>query len=227
MDRIEKISERIAKQDRVAKQIVAVRIGGVTPEEYAAQWGDTKTIGGRCFYNYGSEHQEKDDRFYFQFMNGPGGIKDMMRAISDSIVAKDGNYTEQDMWDMNQFMKYISQEASAKPKPMETKWGFDLVGFVGARGFVSVLSSVGISASQEPGRASGGGFIWKGSGIIIVTGNNPITGEYMIPGRREPQPGYASYMGIEGNAEKVATAVQAVKKYGDYKEESPGRREFI
>ena len=90
MDRIENIA------NRVAKQVVAVRIGGVTPEEYSAQWGDTKTIGGRCFYNYGSEHQVKDDRFYYQFMNGPGGIKDMLKVITDSVVAKDGNYTSQD-----------------------------------------------------------------------------------------------------------------------------------
>jgi hypothetical protein len=221
MDRIEKISSR------VAKQVMAMRIGGMTPGEYAAQWGDTKTVGGRCFYNYGSEHQVKDDRFYFQFMNGPGGIKDMMKAISKSITTGDGNYTEQDLWDMNQFAKYISQEASAKPKPMETKWGFDLVSFVGARGFANVLAAAGISASQEPGRGHIGEFIWKGSGIVVVTGNNPITGEYMTPGRRESEPGYAGYMGIEGNSDKVARVVAAVKKYGDYKDESPGSREFI
>ena len=117
--------------------------------------------------------------------------------------------------------------AGVETRPTETKWGFDLVSFVSVRGFAKVLAAVGISPYQEPHRGSGGEFIWKGSGIFIVTGNDPITGEYREPGRREPQLGYASYMGIEGNPEKVAAAVQAVKKHGDYKDESPGRREFI
>jgi hypothetical protein len=110
---------------------------------------------------------------------------------------------------------------------MATKWGFDLVSFVGAKGFANVLGAVGIHSSQEPSRGSGGEFIWKGFEIIVVTGNNPITGEDRTPGRREPQPGYAGYMGIEGDPSKVAAAVWAVKRYGDYKGESPGRRDFI
>ena len=109
-----------------------------------------------------------------------------------------------------------------------TAWGFDLTDFDSPARFVRVLAAVGIPSSQEPKRGHIGEFIWKGSGIMIVTGNNPLTGEYMQSGHKSPERGYASAIGIEGDPDKVALAVEAVKRNATYiKEESEGEREFI
>jgi hypothetical protein len=116
-----------------------------------------------------------------------------------------------------------------KPKPTATKWGFDITDFGdNPLRFERVLARAGISPNATPDRGSMGEFIWKGSGVIIVTGNNPITGEYFQPNRRAPEIGFASYIGIEGNPEKVANVVKAVKKFAtSIKDESPGERDFI
>lgn len=107
-------------------------------------------------------------------------------------------------------------------------WGFDSTDFDKPARFVKVLSAVGISSSQEPKRGHIGEFIWKGSGITIVTGNNPITGEYMRPNLKDSEQGYASAIGIEGDPNKVALAVEAVKRNATYiKGQSEGEREFI
>ena len=72
---------------------------------------------------------------------------------------------------------------------------------------------------------------WKGSGILIVTANNPITGEYASePGKpaRKKDRNYASYMGVEGKPELVQQAVELIHKWASYiKDESPGRRSYI
>ena len=127
-------------------------------------------------------------------------------------------------------VRKVIERASRKApaKPTATKWGFDLMDFGPSRGaFQRVLSSVGISATKEPKRGHIGEFVWEGSGITIVTGNNPITGEYSVEGRRQPQPGYASYVGIEGSPDKVEMAAGLMKRLGDYKDESPNARDFI
>jgi hypothetical protein len=112
-------------------------------------------------------------------------------------------------------------------KPVATKWGFDKADFHNAINFSHVLSAVGISATQEASRGSMGEFSWKRSGVEIVTGNNPITGEYMQGERRDPEVGYAGYIGVEGNPDMVAIAVKAIKRYADYEDESPNARDFI
>jgi hypothetical protein len=108
-----------------------------------------------------------------------------------------------------------------------TKWGFDKVDFGTAAAFAKVLAAAGISALQEPKRGHIGEFIWSGSGIEVVTGNNPITGEYIDSAKRPPDEGYASYVGIEGNSDKVGAVVRAVKRHGDYEDESRNVRDFI
>ena len=56
------------------------------------------------------------------------------------------------------------------------KWGFDLTDFK-PKGFQKVLKALKIRPKAELDR-NGSGWEWKGNGILIVTGNNPITGEY-------------------------------------------------
>ena len=105
------------------------------------------------------------------------------------------------------------------------KHGFDLTDFKSG-GFQKVLRDLGIKPKAKLGKI---GWEWKGNGILIVTGNNPITGEYAnqnVPRKKEKN--YASYIGVEGSPDLVKHAVDLIKHYSTYiKGESPGKRSFI
>ena len=107
------------------------------------------------------------------------------------------------------------------------KWGFDLTDFK-PNGFQKVLKALKIKPKAQLDR-NGSGWEWKGNGILIVTGNNPITGEYAGGAvKRKNEKDYASYMGIEGKPELVQQAVELVHKWASYiKNESPGTRSYI
>lgn len=109
----------------------------------------------------------------------------------------------------------------------EAEWGFDLTDFKPG-GFVKVLKGIEASPSvtiRTVGVGSGSfykEFHWKGKGVTIITGNNPISG-----GPRGEK-NYASYIGISGSPEAVKNAVKLIKKYAEYiKGESKNRRDFI
>lgn len=106
--------------------------------------------------------------------------------------------------------------------------GFDLTDFRSG-GFQKVLKGMDIKPKGKLGKSKWGApqWEWKGDDILIVTANNPITGEYAIKNGRENEKNYASYIGIEGDADKVIQAVDLIKKYGSYKGESKGDRKFI
>jgi hypothetical protein len=105
--------------------------------------------------------------------------------------------------------------------------GFDLTDFKRG-GFQKVLKALGIKPKAQEGRSSG--WEWKGNGILIVTGNDPITGEYYSQSniKRKAEKDYASYIGVEGKSELVDKAVELIKKYASYiKNEDPKRRSYI
>lgn len=74
------------------------------------------------------------------------------------------------------------------------------------------------------------GFEWTGDdGVVMVTGNNPVTGEYG-PGRdkRDDQVGFASYIGLSGPDEAVLKAARLIRQYAEFiKDETPGKRTYI
>lgn len=91
-------------------------------------------------------------------------------------------------------------------------------------------------------------FVWQSDDIMIVTGNNPITGEYALKNRVYPweknkstcftgpggrtmrvhQIGYASYIGISGKCNLVIKAVKFIRQNAAYiKDESSLERMFI
>ena len=112
------------------------------------------------------------------------------------------------------------------------KHGFDLTDFK-PNGFQKVLKALKIRPKAQLDRNESG-WEWKGNGIIIVTGNNPLTGEYAAavsgksPVKRKKEKNYASYMGIEGKPQLVAQAVELIKQQAAYiKGESKGQRNFI
>ena len=117
-------------------------------------------------------------------------------------------------------------------KEGKLKHGFDLTDFKSG-GFQKVLKGVGIRQKKgEEGKSSG--WEWKGNGILIVTGNDPITGEYFSsstgksPIKRKAEKNYASYIGVEGKPDLVAKAVELIKQEASYiKKESPGKRDYI
>ena len=109
------------------------------------------------------------------------------------------------------------------------KHGFDLTDFKPG-GFQKLLKALKIrpKANNELTRNGVNQWEWKGNGILIVTGNDPITGKFAEQGRREDEKNYASYMGIEGKPELVQQAVELVHKWASYiKNESPGTRSYI
>ena len=108
-----------------------------------------------------------------------------------------------------------------------SKHGFDLTDFK-RNGFKQLLKALKIKPKAEHSDKSGGSWEWKGNGILIVTANNPITGEYAVEGRRKNEKDYASYMGVEGKPDLVQQAVELIHKWASYiKDESPGKRGYI
>ena len=110
--------------------------------------------------------------------------------------------------------------------------GFDLTDFK-SNGFQKVLKALGIRPKAKLDRNESG-WEWKGNGILIVTGNDPITGKYASsysgksPVKRKDEKNYASYMGVEGKSELVDKAVELIRKYATYiKREDPKRRSYI
>jgi hypothetical protein len=112
------------------------------------------------------------------------------------------------------------------------QYGFDLTDFK-VNGFKKVLQGLKIRPKAELSDKSGGSWHWKGNGILIVTANNPITGEYASSGtaggvKRKKEKNYASYIGVQGHPDKVEKAVELIKKHASYiKAEDPKRRSYI
>jgi|TARA_B100000315_G_scaffold239527_1_gene258396 hypothetical protein len=112
------------------------------------------------------------------------------------------------------------------------KYGFDLTDFKPG-GFHKVLSVLKIKPKGKLVKSKYDVYQWewKGSGILIVTANNPITGEYASePGKpaRKKDRNYASYMGVEGKPDKVQTAVGLIKQNASHiKGEDPRNRSYI
>ena len=109
------------------------------------------------------------------------------------------------------------------------KHGFDLTDFKNG-GFQKVLKGLKIRPKAKLTKSKHGAsqWEWKGNGILIVTGNDPITGKFAEQGRREDEKNYASYMGIEGKPDMVEMAIDLIHKYAEYiKNESPGSRGYI
>jgi len=111
--------------------------------------------------------------------------------------------------------------------------GFDLTDFKPG-GFKKFLKALGIpmiakGSSTGVSWSDGRSFFWRNKDIIIITGNNPITGRYRDEGRRKPEKNYASYVGIETkNPEDMDNVVKLFKQNTSYRKgESKGKRSFI
>ena len=111
--------------------------------------------------------------------------------------------------------------------------GFDLTDFKPG-GFKKFLKALGIpmiakGSSTGVPWSDGRSFFWRNKDIIIITGNNPITGQYRDEGRRKPEKNYASYVGIETkNPDDMDNVIKLFKQNTSYRKgESKGRRDFV
>ena len=134
---------------------------------------------------------------------------------------------------MNDTWKNFRLNESLKIFRDGAQHGFDLTDFKPG-GFKRFLKALGIpmiakGSSTGASWSDGKSFFWRNKDIIIITGNNPITGQYRDEGRRDPEKNYASYVGIETKDPKqMANVVKLFKQNTSYRKgESKGRRSFI
>ena len=134
---------------------------------------------------------------------------------------------------MNDTWKNFRLNESLKIFRDGAQHGFDLTDFKPG-GFKRFLKALGIpmiakGSSTGASWSDGRSFFWRNKDIIIITGNNPITGQYRDEGRRDPEKNYASYVGIETKDPKdMDRVVKLFKQNTSYRKgESKGRRSFI
>ena len=134
---------------------------------------------------------------------------------------------------MNDMWKDFRLNESLKIFKDGAQHGFDLTDFKPG-GFKKFLKALGIpmiakGSSTGVSWSDGKSFYWRNKDIIIITGNNPITGQYRDEGRRSPEKNYASYVGIETkNPKDMDKVVKLFKQNTSYRKgESKGRRSFI
>ena len=134
---------------------------------------------------------------------------------------------------MNDSWKDFRLTEASKIMVNGVQHGFDLTDFKPG-GFKRFLKALGIpmvakGSSTGVSWSDGKSFYWRNKDIIIITNNNPITGQYYDPSRRSPEKNYASYVGIETKDPKdMDRVVKLFKQNTSYRKgESKGRRSFI
>ena len=132
---------------------------------------------------------------------------------------------------MNDTWKDFRVNESLKIFKDGAQHGFDLTDFKpgGFKKFLKALNIPTIAkGSHTGGSDTSNGFYFRNKDIIIITGNNPITGQYRNK-NRAPEKNYASYVGIETKDPKTMDkVVKLFKQNTSYRKgESRGRRDFI
>ena len=133
---------------------------------------------------------------------------------------------------MNDTWKDFRLNESTKIFQNGAQHGFDLSDFKpgGFKKFLKALNIPAVSKGSSTGApwSDGSSFFWRNKDIIIITGNNPITGKYRNK-NRAPEKNYASYVGIETkNPDDMDNVIKLFKQNTSYRKgESKGRRDFI
>jgi len=99
-----KKGERAAKKAKSHLESVdeANRIAGMSPEDYAATWGSTDREGV-YFYNFSSENQKKDRKWYEGFIRA---IRNQIKKVRDN--PKD--YEPNDAKELEQLLRYAKDQ---------------------------------------------------------------------------------------------------------------------
>ena len=139
--------------------------------------------------------------------------------------------SKKQIMEMNKKWKDFRLQEGAKIFQPGFQHGFDLSDFKPGW-FKKVLKALCIptiaKGSHQGGSDFSNGFYFRNKDIIIITGNNPITGKYRNK-NRAPEKNYASYIGIETKTrEDMDKVVKLIKQNTSYRKgESRGRRDFI
>ena len=133
--------------------------------------------------------------------------------------------------EMNKKWKDFRLQEAVKIFRDGAQHGFDLTDFKpgGFKKFLKALNIPTIAkGSHTGGSDTSNGFYFRNKDIIIITGNNPITGQYRNK-NRAPEKNYASYVGIEARTQELMDkVVKLFKQNTSYRKgESKGRRDFI
>jgi len=134
---------------------------------------------------------------------------------------------------MNDTWKDFRLNESTKIFQNGAQHGFDLTDFKpgGFKKFLKALNIPAFAKGSSTGAAwsDGRNYFWRNKDVIIITANNPITGQYNTKGRRSPEKNYASYVGIETKDPKaMVNVVKLIKQNTSYRKgESKGRRDFV
>ena len=141
--------------------------------------------------------------------------------------------SKKQIMEMNKKWKDFRLKESVKLFKDGAQHGFDLTDFKPG-GFKKFLTALGIpkiakGSSSGASWSDGKNYYWRNKDIIIITANNPITGQYYAKGRRSPEKNYASYVGIETKDPKdMDKVVRLFKQNTSYRKgESKGRRDFV
>ena len=141
--------------------------------------------------------------------------------------------SKKQIMEMNKKWKDFRLKESVKLFKDGAQHGFDLTDFKPG-GFKKFLTALGIpkiakGSSSGASWSDGKNYYWRNKDIIIITANNPITGQYYAKGRRSPEKNYASYVGIETKKpEDMDKVVKLFKQHTSYRKgESKGRRDFV
>jgi len=106
-------------------------------------------------------------------------------------------------------------------------WSFDLTHFNNKGRFQDFLDEAGLNEykriTKEEEDYKGNkekrhSFIWYNpeENKAIKTSNNPISGKYWVPGDREDETGYASYMALYGDKEQLERMTELIKKHSEF-----------
>ena len=134
---------------------------------------------------------------------------------------------------MNDTWKDFRLTESLKIFQKGAQHGFDLTDFKpgGFKKFLKALNIPAFAKGSSSGMvwSDGKNYYWRNKDIIIITANNPITGQYYAKGRRKAEKNYASYVGIETKDPKdMDRVVKLFKQNTSYRKgESKGRRDFV
>lgn len=108
-----------------------------------------------------------------------------------------------------------------------TDWecGFDLTE-IGAPEFFKLLKLNRLTWTNR--KSDSGAYVWGFPEGHIVTANCPLTGNYYKPEHRDPEIGYASYIGVKGTKNFRDRVAKFIKRNAKYiKGYDKNRRSYI
>jgi len=110
-------------------------------------------------------------------------------------------------------------------KSKQYECGFDLTE-IGLGNWINLIKRYDLRWTNR--KTDTGAYVWGFPEGYIVTGNDPLSGNYSDPTVRLPEKGYASYIGVKGTKAFRDKVAKFIKRNAEYiKGYNPKRREYI